>query len=48
MKYKNLDNVISLVQHFGENSFIVKLANKDAFRIMPIDPNDYHLLGFTF
>ena len=48
VKYENLDNVISLVQKFGENSLIAKLDIEDVFRIMPIDPNDYHLLGFTF
>ena len=48
VKYENLDNVISLVQKISENSLIAKLDIEDAFRIMPIDPNDYHLLGFTF
>ena len=48
MKYENLDNVISLVQKIGENSLIAKLDIENASRIMPIDPNDYHLLGFTF
>ena len=32
MKYENLDNVISLVQKFGENSLIAKLDIEDALR----------------
>lgn len=41
-----IDWVISLVQHYGPYCLMAKTDVDDAFRIIPIDPSDYHLIGF--
>ena len=46
VQYENLYNVVELVQKFGQGSFIAKVDIEEAFRIIPIRPVDYHLLGF--
>lgn len=48
VQYDTIDKVISLVQYFGRGAFMAKSDIKDAFRIVPIHPSDYHLLGFTW
>ena len=48
VKYETLDHVISLVKKFGKNCLIAKTDIEEAFRLVPINPSDYHLLGFTF
>ena len=46
--YETLDHIVALVQKFGKDSLISKVDIEDAFRIMPIHPKDYNLLGFMF
>lgn len=46
--YDSVDTVVSLVQQFGEGCLMAKSDIKDAFRIIPVSPDDYHLLGFTW
>ena len=46
--YDTIDNVISLVNKFGKGCLLAKTDIEDAFRIIPVHPNDYHLLGFTW
>ena len=48
VKYDSIDDVISLIQKFGKGALMAKSDIKDAFRIMPVNPDDYHLLGFTW
>lgn len=47
VQYDTLDSIVSLVQFFGEGTLMAKSDIKDAFRIVPINPLEYHLLGFT-
>lgn len=47
VQYDTLICIVSLVQFFGEGTLMAKSDIKDAFRIVPINPLEYHLLGFT-
>ena len=48
VQYESLDRVVELVRSCGLNSLIAKADIRDAFRIIPIIPEDYPLLGFTW
>ena len=48
VQYEDLDHCISIINSLGQNSLIAKTDLKDAFRILPVHPNDYRLLGFTW
>lgn len=40
-----MDNAVSIIQQLGRNTQLIKLDIKDAYRIVPVHPADYHLLG---
>ena len=42
------DFLVSLVADAGSGCFLAKADIESAFRIIPISPRDYHLLGFSF
>ncbi|MCG8048417.1 MAG: hypothetical protein N0E48_22830 [Candidatus Thiodiazotropha endolucinida] len=46
VQYDNIDVVIDLVRTFGPGALMAKTDIEDAFRVIPIHPADYHLLGF--
>lgn len=48
VQYELLDHCISIIRSVGPNCLIAKADIKDAFRIIPIYPLDYRLLGFTW
>ena len=48
VKYETLDDVIALVTQFGRGALISKADIENAFRIIPIRPSCYHLLGFSW
>jgi hypothetical protein len=48
VKYDGIDTVIQLVKQFGRHCKLSKCDFEDAFRIIPIHPSDYYLLGFTW
>ena len=48
VSYEDYDYLISLLTSVGQGCFITKADIKAAFRIIPVHPSDYHLLGFTF
>ena len=48
VQYDNIEVVIDLVKKFGHGSLMAKTDIEDAFRIIPINPLDYHLLGFRW
>lgn len=48
VQYDSIDNVTLLLGQFGHGSLMAKSDIKDAFRIVPVNPVDYHLLGFTW
>ena len=46
VSYQNIETVIDLVQFYGYNCLMSKADIKDAFRLIPVHPDDYHLLSF--
>ena len=48
VQYDSIDTVIKLIKHFGRHCLMAKCDIEDAFRLVPIHPTDYHLLGFTW
>lgn len=46
--YDSIDWIINLVQKHGTHCLMAKTDIQDAFRIIPICPDDYHLLGFSW
>jgi len=48
VKYQTLDHVITALQDAGQGAFMAKADIMEAFRLIPIAPQFYHLLGFQF
>lgn len=48
VQYDTIDLIIQLVQKYGKNCLMAKTDIEDAFRIIPVNPADYHLLGFSW
>lgn len=48
VQYDTIDWVINLVQQYGPYCLMAKTDIEDAFRIIPINPSDYHLLVFSW
>ena len=48
VQYEGINDVIRLIKKFGRNSLFAKCDVKNAFRIIPISPLDYHLLLFQW
>ena len=46
--YQNMDTISQLVLQFGSGCLMAKSDIEEAFRIIPIRPIDYPLLGFTW
>ena len=43
--YARIDDAIQLVKKVGVGGFLAKTDIKNAFRVIPIQPEDFHLLG---
>ena len=48
VQYESIDNVIPLLNQFGSVALMAMTDIKDAFRIIPIHPDAYKLLGFSY
>lgn len=48
VQYASVDDAVSLILQTGMGSYMAKTDVKDAFRLLPISPQDYHLLGLHF
>lgn len=46
--YDTIDIVVAKVKESGRNSLMAKTDIEDAFRMIPIHPDDRHLLGFSW
>ena len=44
--YSSIDDAVRLVNGLGPGSFLAKSDLKSAFRLLPIHPSDFELLGF--
>ena len=48
LHYATVDDAVGIVQNLGRDAQLVKLDIKDAYRIVPVHPDDYHLLGIRW
>ncbi len=48
VQYTNFDHAITMVQRLGKGALLAKLDVKSAFRLLPVRPEDFHLLGMYF
>ena len=46
VKYSSFDNAIAIVQKLGKGAKLAKMDIKSAFRLLPVFPGDFDLLGF--
>ena len=43
--YASVDNAVEIIRHLGLGTELVKIDLKDAYRVIPVHPQDHHLLG---
>ena len=48
VQYSSIQNAINLIQQIGPNTNLCKSDIQSAFTLIPIHPEDYHLLGFKW
>ena len=48
LRYAKVDDAVSIIQQLGRGTQLVKLDVKDAYRIVPVHPADYHLLDIRW
>lgn len=48
VQYATIADAIGLIKQYGKGCFLAKTDIKDAFRIIPIQPSDYPLLGMKW
>jgi len=46
VKYSSFDNAVSMVQKLGKGAKLAKMDIKSAFRLLPVNPGEFDLLGF--
>ena len=47
VKYASIDDAVRLIRRTGRDCALAKTDVKNAFRLIPINPCDYDLLGFV-
>ena len=48
LKYASVDDAVAMVKTLRRGTKLVKMDLKDAYRIIPVHPDDYHLLGVSW
>ena len=48
MRYTSFDQAVGMVMEAGHGAWMAKSDIKSAFRLLPVSPTDYELLGFWF
>ena len=48
VSYSNIEDAIRFIKKAGHGCFLAKTDIQSAFRIIPINPKDYHLLGMKW
>ena len=48
LRYAKVDDAVNIIRQLGRGTQLVKLDLKDAYRIVPVYPADYHLLGIKW
>ena len=46
--YPKVDNLVSIINKHGQGCLMWKRDLKSAYRQLPVDPDDYHLLAYTW
>lgn len=47
VKYSKFDDAVDLIRSLGKGAFMAKIDIKHAFRICPVHPDDWGLLGYS-
>ena len=47
IQYVRVDDAIRILLSLGQGPYMAKTDQKSAFRLIPIHPDDWHLMGFT-
>ena len=48
MKYASLNDAVKLIRQLGQGAQLVKMDLKDAYRMIPVHPEDQHLLAISW
>lgn len=48
VSYSSFDDAVEMVKRLGRNCYMAKLDIKHAFRLCPVHPSDWHLLGYKW
>lgn len=48
MHYAGIHDAIQHIKILGKDTFLCKTDIRSAFRILPVNPNDFELLGFQW
>ena len=48
LHYAKVDDAVDIIRKLGRGTQLVKLDIKDAYRMVPVHPADYHLLGIEW
>ncbi len=48
VQYSTIKEAIELIQKHGRDCYLAKSDIKSTFRIVPLHPSQYHLMGFTW
>ena len=48
LRYASVDDAVELIQRLGRDTQLVKMDLKDAYRVIPVHPDDHHLLGIRW
>ena len=48
LQYAKVDYAVDIIRKLGRGTQLVKLDIKDAYRIVPVHPADYHFLGIEW
>ena len=48
VQYANIDQATKRIKQSGSGSYLAKTDTNRAFRILPIHPQEYHLLGIKW
>ena len=48
VSYATIDDATQLIAHIGNGTWLAKSDFRSAFKLIPIHPSDYHLLGFSW
>ena len=48
LHHASVHNAVSIVRQLGRDTVLIKLDLKDAYRIVPVSPFDYHVMGISW